>query len=157
MKYVKFDLKTITSRPKGVTMPLFGKRKAEERKAEEQQNAAKRKAWEDAREAFDRDFQDWFERIAQLQADTGSPVLTDEILMQAGEFPRPYNEGSLHELQQISLASYARTYVNRRLEGKTIDAVISAKRAKETGSAEVSQLEGAAQFWENVKAYLETR
>jgi hypothetical protein len=121
-------------------VPLFGKRKAEQ-----QQNTATRKVLEDAQATFKRNVRSWFERLAELQADTASPALTDEILAQAGEFPRPSGD-SLTDLQQVYIVSYARSFVNEIMERKTIHATVAAHKANETGSPEAGRLQNAAQF-----------
>jgi hypothetical protein len=97
-------------------------------------------------------FKAWLSAVERAQTELDADALTPDILSRAGAIPVPQaGAGLLNRTQQVYIWSYARSFTERMLENKTIEASAAAYRLEESG-ADATHARRAADYWTSVAA-----
>jgi hypothetical protein len=127
-------------------MSFFSKRKVD------QPQTATVNATQAVESDFTERFKAWFSAVERAQAELDADALTPDILSRVGAIPVPQADaGLLNRTQQVYIWSYARSFTERMLENKTIEASAAVCRLKESG-ADATRGRRAADYWTSVAA-----
>lgn len=92
-------------------------------------------------------------RVLLCVGQCGIQSTTPEIISRVGAMPTPQTgTGPLNRTQQVYVWSYARTFTDRMVENKRIEASAAAYRLEESG-ADATRARRAADYWASVAAH----
>lgn len=125
---------------------FFNKRKVE------QPQTATVNATQAVESDFTERFTAWLGALERVQAELDADALTPDILSSAGAIPVPQTSaGLLNRTQQVYIWSYARSFTERMLENKRVEASAAAYRLEESG-ADATRARRAADYWASAAA-----